>query len=228
MKGTARHGSLRARCWLRDALISQIGLDWCVLLLLCTVHQDWFLNMLPRMRRAGADDKGLIQFIQHPGETVFLPGGWWHAVLNLDDTIAVTQNFCSRTNFPRVWKATRRGRRKMAVRFLEELDKSWPQLARSAREYVGEQVVAVNDLWLLLPQSNTVGCCASVHICICFCVSIPTHSVADFVAGSTVHTPQIQRGRRLGGGGRKICQGAGRARARNQLLLLFIFIIRQR
>ena len=51
----------------------------------------WFLEVLPELRKDSS--LGLIEFIQHVGETVFLPEGWWHAVLNLDDfNIAVTHN----------------------------------------------------------------------------------------------------------------------------------------
>ncbi len=40
--------------------------------------------------------------LQHPGDIIFVPGDWWHGVLNLDDCVAVTQNYCAPSAFGRV------------------------------------------------------------------------------------------------------------------------------
>jgi hypothetical protein len=55
-------------------------------------------------------------------------------VLNLDDTIAVTQNYCNSVNFTKVWLRVRSERKKMAVKFLKQLEEHYPELAKVAKE----------------------------------------------------------------------------------------------
>jgi histone arginine demethylase JMJD6 len=101
----------------------------------------YFMNILPRIKRKARSLRGTPQyegfccyeFTQYAGETVFVPHGWWHAVLNLTDTVAITQNFCSRRNFDQVWLKTRTGRKKMAWKWLCKLEEVHPDLAERAK-----------------------------------------------------------------------------------------------
>jgi hypothetical protein len=98
----------------------------------------WYMHVYPKIREAltkpGVDNYGLMEFIQYPGETIFVPGNWWHAVLNLDDTLAITQNYCSTSNFDAVWRESRTNRKHMAKRWLSALQISEPVLAKAAIE----------------------------------------------------------------------------------------------
>uniref|UniRef100_A0A0G4I6S4 JmjC domain-containing protein n=1 Tax=Chromera velia CCMP2878 TaxID=1169474 RepID=A0A0G4I6S4_9ALVE len=96
---------------------------------------DWFAKLLPRLkRREGPGKLRILEGTQGPGEIIFVPPRWWHAVVNLSDTVACTQNFVSLANFDLAWKEMRRGRKKLAVRWLNRLDTFFPELAHRARQ----------------------------------------------------------------------------------------------
>lgn len=68
---------------------------------------DWLIAMYPRIQCKSWPPKCQPQVLfQLPGDAVFVPSGWWHLVLNLRSSIAVTQNFVSAENFPLAWEKT--------------------------------------------------------------------------------------------------------------------------
>lgn len=40
--------------------------------------------------------------ITFPGECMYVPSGWWHTVINIDDSIAITQNFVPKSKLAEV------------------------------------------------------------------------------------------------------------------------------
>jgi hypothetical protein len=65
----------------------------------CSEPLDWLCNEYVDACR---DQQRPWECIQNPGEVIFVPSGWWHAVLNVTDTVAVTQNFVNSQNLPQV------------------------------------------------------------------------------------------------------------------------------
>jgi len=115
----------------------------------------WFNKMYPKTTTEEWRSRGLpppIDVIQHPGEIMFVPDGWWHAVLNIDDTMAVTQNFATSARFDAVWRITHRARPKMSAKWLAKLRLIRPDLAavadaqpRRGPESAGEQTSSTSS-----------------------------------------------------------------------------------
>ncbi|XP_028784919.1 F-box protein At5g06550 [Neltuma alba] len=56
---------------------------------------EWFMNFYGATK---SWKKKPIECVCKAGEVVFVPNGWWHLVINLEESIAITQNFVSRGN----------------------------------------------------------------------------------------------------------------------------------
>ncbi|TVU24916.1 hypothetical protein EJB05_27381, partial [Eragrostis curvula] len=56
---------------------------------------EWFMNFYSACKTW---EKRPIECVCRAGEVVFVPNGWWHLVINLEDSIAITQNYVSRRN----------------------------------------------------------------------------------------------------------------------------------
>ncbi|EKX39010.1 hypothetical protein GUITHDRAFT_76659 [Guillardia theta CCMP2712] len=82
---------------------------------------DWFLYHLDGMKQQLPAHQQPVEVIMEAGETIFVPGGWWHTVLNLEDTIAVTQNFVSSNNFMLVYQELKTSRTKLSRKWLRSL-----------------------------------------------------------------------------------------------------------
>jgi len=51
------------------------------------VHLDWLTKVWPKLK---GTPRAPHECVQRPGDVLYLPEGWWHATLNLGDTIAVS------------------------------------------------------------------------------------------------------------------------------------------
>lgn len=88
---------------------------------------SWFDQVYPKFKQridhyqTLGEKWGMIEVLQKPGETIYVPGGWAHVVMNLDMTIAVTQNFCSSTNLEYVYLSTRNSRPKLGQKLYRKV-----------------------------------------------------------------------------------------------------------
>ena len=62
---------------------------------------EWLLSFWPFHLQARQDPdprRRPLETIVGPGEVIFVPHGYWHMVINLDESIAITQNYVSESN----------------------------------------------------------------------------------------------------------------------------------
>jgi len=92
---------------------------------------DWYQKSMESV-------PGAIEILQYPGETVYVPAGWPHLVLNLEFSTAITHNYATEyPSFSRILQATEEEEPEMSVQWKEYLrhDRSdiWEQHAKDTK-----------------------------------------------------------------------------------------------
>ncbi|KAH9620773.1 hypothetical protein KSS87_000184 [Heliosperma pusillum] len=107
---------------------------------------EWFMNFYDATKDW---EKRPIECVCKAGEVIFVPNGWWHLVINLEESIAITQNYVSRRNLLNVLEFLKkpnanelvsgtRDRANLHHKFQSAIESSFPgaidQLKRKAEE----------------------------------------------------------------------------------------------
>ena len=67
--------------------------------------KDWYSSVAVNAARASyPGDERALHILLGPGETIYVPFGMIHSVLNMEDSIAITKNYGSPGNVIGVWK----------------------------------------------------------------------------------------------------------------------------
>lgn len=96
----------------------------------------WWASTYPALRKRGG--LGMLEVLQRPGDTIYVPPRWWHAVLNLPETesgealtLCVTQNVLTAPMLLELlgWRALRSHWGDFALGFACELRRHRPAVA---------------------------------------------------------------------------------------------------
>eukprot|EP00835_Amoeboradix_gromovi_P007127 NODE_1078_length_1403_cov_0.666411.p1 type:complete len:361 gc:universal NODE_1078_length_1403_cov_0.666411:59-1141(+) len=90
----------------------------------------WFSEVYPTLNNVHK-----VEFVQHPGDCIYVPSNWYHAVINLDFTIAITHNFCSLSNFEICYRECKWCRPNMAKRLRNEIVNNTPKVQELCKYY---------------------------------------------------------------------------------------------
>ncbi|KAJ2237046.1 hypothetical protein H4R99_007190 [Coemansia sp. RSA 1722] len=129
---------------------------------------NWVYNLMDydKVKYPRLHELKTLEIIQGPGETVFVPAGWWHQVLNIGDTISINHNWGNEFNLAFMYDRlqTDLANVRHALRDVTDMDDfaGYVQMVLKAdsgtnyREFF-DFIAAIADIYLLRVQGKPGG-----------------------------------------------------------------------
>lgn len=119
--------------------------------------QEWFHGFHEFL----AAEPSAMEGICGSGDLLFVPRGWWHLAVNLEETLAVTQNFVSACNLSHVLRhlenpdlvsgCSPAERKTLRARFEKAMQKAYPEL-------LGEFIAAEDERTRAIAGQQALSC----------------------------------------------------------------------
>eukprot|EP01026_Neomeris_dumetosa_P057999 TRINITY_DN5371_c0_g1_i12.p2 TRINITY_DN5371_c0_g1~~TRINITY_DN5371_c0_g1_i12.p2 ORF type:complete len:278 (-),score=45.48 TRINITY_DN5371_c0_g1_i12:210-1043(-) len=105
---------------------------------------EWFLDFYDQIEEEGLTP---VECVVNEGDLMFVPRGWWHLALNLNDSICITQNYVSCITLPQVLEFFRLGNEDLVSGCKPEVRKNIYELfSRALLEKLGSNEEVLNIL----------------------------------------------------------------------------------
>jgi hypothetical protein len=117
-------------------------------------HSKWFSSVYPRLRAAA--DRGelrMLECIQRRGDVVYVPAGWHHTVINLELSVAFSQNFISAAALPSLWPELQRNHAAFAATLRDLLTHARPDVAAALTPHARQDGGDPTDVAVPSPSS---------------------------------------------------------------------------
>jgi histone arginine demethylase JMJD6 len=104
----------------------------------------WFSSIYSKIM---LDHPHAVEVLQKPGETVYVPAGWPHLVLNLTATVAITQNYA--TEYPcfhNLVESVREAEPELLDDWLPRLNKTRPDLVQALGTHAIKAIKATKSV----------------------------------------------------------------------------------
>lgn len=113
---------------------------------------DWFVDFYDKIKDSPVKP---VECITKPGELLFIPSRWWHTALNLEESIAVTQNVVDRQNLgPVIEFLKSKKKQELFQAFHTAVEESYPGLMQQAETEYTEKTKPKQSQWQQLTAQN--------------------------------------------------------------------------